>query len=57
MSSRLCKEDYEEIKQMLPMHQVAEFYGYREDRRHLCLCPFHEDKHPSMRIYPNDKGF
>lgn len=56
-SSRLCKEDYEEVKQRLSMRQVAEFYGYREDRRHLCLCPFHQDKHPSMRIYPNDKGF
>lgn len=39
------------------MRQVAAFYGYQEDRRHLCLCPFHRDKHPSMRIYPDDKGF
>lgn len=39
------------------MREVAAFYGFQEDRRHLCLCPFHKDRHPSMRIYPNDKGF
>ena len=57
MQARLCKEDYEEVKQRLSMREVAAFYGFREDRRHLCLCPFHKDRHPSMRIYPNDKGF
>lgn len=57
MQARLCKEDYEEVKQRLSMREVAAFYGFQEDRRHLCLCPFHKDRHPSMRIYPNDKGF
>ena len=56
-SCRLCKSDYEEVKQRLSMRQVAAYYGFREDRKHLCLCPFHADRHPSMRIYPNDKGF
>ena len=55
--NHLSKEDYEEVKQRLSMRQVAAYYGFREDRKHLCLCPFHADKHPSMRIYPNDKGF
>lgn len=54
---RLCKEDYAQVKQMLSMRQVANYYGFQEDRRHLCTCPFHKDKHPSMHIYPNDKGF
>jgi len=53
----LCKQDYVDVKRMLSMRQVASFYGYDEDRRHLCTCPFHKDKHPSMKIYPNDKGF
>lgn len=53
----LCKEDYTQVKQMLSMRQVAGFYGFKEDRRHLCTCPFHKDKHPSMRIYPDNKGF
>lgn len=53
----LTKDDYEEVKQCLSMRQVAEHYGCRVQRNGLCLCPFHPDKHPSMKIYPNDKGF
>lgn len=53
----LNNEHYVQVKQMLSMRQVANYYGFQEDRRHLCTCPFHKDKHPSMRIYPNDKGF
>ncbi len=54
---RLCKEDYEEVKQRLSMRQVAEYYGYRVSRKGTCLCPFHADRHPSMKIYENDKGY
>lgn len=53
----LCKEDYEEVKQRLSMRQVAERYGCKVQRNGLCLCPFHKDTHPSMKIYPDDKGF
>lgn len=53
----LCREDYEEVKQRLSMRQVAERYGCKVQRNGLCLCPFHEDTHPSMKIYPDDKGF
>lgn len=53
----LCKEDYEEVKRRLSMRQVAERYGCKVQRNGLCLCPFHKDTHPSMKIYPDDKGF
>ncbi|HIY20207.1 MAG TPA: hypothetical protein IAA44_12455 [Candidatus Blautia avistercoris] len=56
-SSRLCKEDYGQVKRMVGMRQAAEFYGYPVSRRGLCRCPFHPDRHPSMKIYPNDRGF
>ena len=56
-NSHLCKEDYQEIKQRVGMRQAAEFYGYSVDRQGRCLCPFHNDKKPSMKIYPNDKGY
>lgn len=56
-SYHLCKEDYEEVKQRLSMRQVAEYYGCKVRRDSTCLCPFHNDTHPSMKIYPNDKGF
>lgn len=53
----LCKEDYEEVKQRLSMRRVAEHYGYPVSRSGTCLCPFHKDGHPSLKIYENDKGF
>jgi len=53
----LCREDYEEVKQRLSMRQVAEYYGCRVNRSGFCLCPFHAEKSPSMKIYSNDKGY
>lgn len=49
----LTKEDYEEVKIRLTMKQVAAAYGYPVCRRDLCLCPFHPDRHPSMKLYKN----
>jgi hypothetical protein len=37
------------------MRQVIEFYGIKTERNGLCLCPFHNDTHPSMKIY--EKSF
>lgn len=42
---------------MVGMRQAAEYYGYSVDRQGRCLCPFHRDRHPSMKIYPHDKGY
>ena len=39
------------------MQQTVEYYGLKVNSRGLCLCPFHRDTHPSMKIYPNGKGF
>lgn len=54
---RLTKEDYDEIKSHLTMRQVAKYYGYPSNSKGLCLCPFHKDTHPSMRLYEDRKGF
>lgn len=54
---RLCREDYQEIKARLSMRQVAEYYGFPANKSGLCLCPFHRDRNPSMKIYPHDKGY
>lgn len=57
--SRSCNDPelYRKVKDAVSMQQVAVFYGIQVDRRGLCLCPFHQDKHPSLKIYPNGKGF
>ena len=51
----LTKEDYREIISRLTMKQVAAAYGFKAGRRDICTCPFHQDKHPSMKLY--EKGF
>ncbi len=56
-SCHLCKADYEEVKQRLSMRQVAERYGCKVNQKGTCLCPFHTDNHPSLKIYGDDKGY
>ena len=59
-ASHLCDRDpelYRKVKEAVPMRQVAEYYGLKPDRKGLCLCPFHEDTAPSLKIYPDGKGF
>ena len=45
---------FEEIKQHLTARQVAEYYGLAVGRNGMACCPFHPDKHPSMKI---DTGY
>lgn len=56
-SVHLTSEDYAEIKNRVGMRQAAQYYGYPADRRGLCICPFHNDKHPSMKLYPHNRGY
>lgn len=46
----------EQIKQTVTMKKVAEFYGFKLTNGKMC-CPFHSDKTPSFKVYPNDKGW
>ncbi len=41
-----------EIKSQLTIHQVLEHYGLKADKNHRLCCPFHNDKTPSMQVYP-----
>jgi DNA primase len=43
--------DIKEIKQRLSIATVLAHYGLRAESNKLC-CPFHEDKTPSMQVYP-----
>lgn len=59
-ASRSCKYDseiYAKVKTAVSMRQIAEYCGLQVNKKGLCLCPFHQDKNPSMKIYPNGKGF
>ena len=55
--SRSCDPElYSKIKDAVSMQQAVEYCGL-----HIlngkCLCPFHHDTRPSMKIYPNGKGY
>ncbi|MBC6427314.1 MAG: toprim domain-containing protein [Ekhidna sp.] len=41
-----------EIKQQLTISQVLDHYGIKVNKNRHCLCPFHDDKNPSMQVYP-----
>ena len=45
---------FQEIKEHLTARQVVEYYGLKVGRNGMVCCPFHNDKHPSMKI---DKGY
>ncbi len=42
------------IKDQVTAREAAEYYGFDVGRNGMMCCPFHDDKHPSMKV---DKGF
>ena len=41
---------FETIKAAVPLRQAAEHYGLRVLPNGMACCPFHEDRHPSMKL-------
>ena len=41
---------FQEIKQHVTTRQVAESYGLKVSSRNMACCPFHDDRHPSMKV-------
>ena len=41
---------FEAVKQSVTTSQAAEFYGIPVGRNGMACCPFHDDKHPSMKV-------
>ena len=41
---------FEAVKQSITTRQAAEHYGIRVGRNGMCVCPFHDDKNPSMKV-------
>ena len=46
---------FESVKENVTPQQAAERYGLRVERNGMCVCPFHHDKNPSMKLY--EKSF
>ena len=45
---------FEAVKQTVTTRQAAEMYGIRVSRNGMAVCPFHNDRNPSMKV---DKRF
>lgn len=45
---------FEAVKEAVDTRQVAEYYGLMVGRNGMALCPFHNDRNPSMKV---DKRF
>ena len=41
---------FEAIKDKVTTRQAAELYGIRVNRHGMAVCPFHNDKNPSMKV-------
>ncbi len=41
---------YENVKAAVPVKRAAEHYGLQVNRNGLACCPFHEDRHPSLKL-------
>lgn len=47
---------FQQIKQMLKIEDVVEFY-HEAPKHKKYICPFHQDKHPSMAVNKNKQIF
>ena len=47
----LLNEDIDLVKSQVSMVDIAGYYGMRVNRKGFALCPFHNDKHPSMQVF------
>jgi len=45
------------IKQRLSIETVLHHYGLQPDKHNRLLCPFHNDKTPSLQIYPKTNTY
>lgn len=41
---------FELVKDAVPTWQAATHYGLTVTRNHMTCCPFHNDRHPSMKL-------
>lgn len=45
------------IKSRVSTLQLGQDIGLKPDAHGFCRCPYHDDHHASLKLYPSDKGF
>lgn len=46
----MAENVFEVVKQSVPIKEAAQMYGIEVKRGGMACCPFHDDKHPSMKL-------
>ena len=46
----MAENVFEVVKQSVPLKEAAQMYGIEVKRGGMACCPFHDDKHPSMKL-------
>ena len=41
---------FKEVKDAVSAKEAASFYGLKINSNGMCCCPFHDDRHPSMKV-------
>ena len=41
---------FQMVKENISPLEAAKYYGLKVGRNRMCICPFHNDKHPSMKV-------
>lgn len=49
--------EIKEIKERLTILEVLQHYNLQADKNNILCCPFHDDKTPSLQIYPSTNTF
>ena len=48
---------FEETKRLVPIQEVAHLYGFEADQAGFIPCPFHNEDTPSLKLYPEGRGW
>lgn len=49
--------DVQTVRDSVTMAQLAGMYGYKVNRAGMMRCPFHQDSHPSLKVYDGNRGY
>lgn len=41
---------FEIVKATVNLREAADYYGLKQNKNHMVCCPFHNDRHPSMKL-------
>lgn len=52
----MYRDPFQEIRERISAPEAARFYGLAITRSGTALCPWHSDRHPSLKLYEGDRG-